>query len=56
MANPNDMPELHPVKASLTENIPARRQPPVANVSNTSKHDLAASCVSLTVEGGREHV
>ncbi|WP_281556280.1 hypothetical protein [Thalassomonas sp. RHCl1] len=49
MAKPNDMPEFHSVKVSLTENIPApiARQPP-AGYTN--------SYMPLTCKGGRTHV
>ncbi|WP_281557463.1 hypothetical protein [Thalassomonas sp. RHCl1] len=38
MAKPNDMPEFHSVKVSLTENIPATitRLPPTANACNAT--------------------
>ncbi|WP_281558287.1 hypothetical protein [Thalassomonas sp. RHCl1] len=57
MANPNDMPEFHSVKVSLTENIPTPQYPPTthaANVTNTSNGDNI--CVQLTLKRGRYHV
>ena len=33
MAKPNDMPEFHSVKVSLTENIPAPLSPPTCTGS-----------------------
>ncbi|WDD96718.1 hypothetical protein [Thalassomonas actiniarum] len=57
MANPNDMPEFHSVKVSLTENIPNPQYLPTthaANVTNTSNGDN--TCVQLTFMRGRYHV
>ncbi|WDE01543.1 hypothetical protein [Thalassomonas actiniarum] len=49
MANPNDMPEFHSVKVSLTKNIPAAitRLPPPAYACND---------VPLRHKGGCGHV
>ena len=59
MANPNDMPEFHSVKVSLTENIPTPHYPPTtysANVTHISHSDWANTCVRLTLKGGRHDV
>ncbi len=56
MANPNDMPEFHSVKVSLTENIPPLQYPPTthtAKVTNTCSSEWANVCVRLTLMGGR---
>ncbi|WDE10379.1 hypothetical protein [Thalassomonas haliotis] len=49
MAKPNDMPEFHSVKVSLTENIPA----PITKLSPAT---YAGSCTPLSCKGGRCHV
>ncbi|WDD98492.1 hypothetical protein [Thalassomonas actiniarum] len=43
MANPNDMPEFHSVKVSLTENIPTPRHPSVNHVTETSAAKTTAA-------------
>ncbi|WDD97410.1 hypothetical protein [Thalassomonas actiniarum] len=57
MANPNDMPEFHSVKVSLTENIPTPQYPPTTHaaiVTNTSNGDNI--CVQLTLMRGWYYV
>ncbi len=47
MANPNDMPEFHSVKVSLTENIPTpitKFPPPVYGNSYTPLSRKGGSC------------
>ncbi|WDE05059.1 hypothetical protein SG34_027795 [Thalassomonas viridans] len=59
MAKPNDMPEFHSVKVSLTENIPApklkliseliprKKHPPAANAANTINSNFACGGAQL---------
>ncbi|WDE02779.1 hypothetical protein SG34_015140 [Thalassomonas viridans] len=58
MAKPNDMPEFHSVKVSLTENIPIPIPDPghlpATYVMNVSRRD--SSCEVFTAKGGRYHV
>ncbi|WDE10241.1 hypothetical protein [Thalassomonas haliotis] len=62
MANPNDMPEFHSVKVSLTENIPSPQYPPpthAATVARTGKRGnsgCASTCMRINLIGGRYHV
>jgi len=56
MAKPNDMPEFHSVKVSLTENIPVLRYPPFADASNTIAGNLTFSSSGLIIRGGKYHV
>ncbi|WDE00220.1 hypothetical protein [Thalassomonas actiniarum] len=49
MANPNDMPEFHSVKVSLTENIPAL-------ITKLPLAAYASSYTPLTNKGGKYHV
>ena len=57
MAKPNDMPEFHSVKVSLTENIPARQQ-----ALQPDKHSIPAKQVQEQAQeqakanGGQHHV
>ncbi|WDE06642.1 hypothetical protein SG34_006970 [Thalassomonas viridans] len=64
MAKPNDMPEFHSVKVSLTENIPVplpgfipelipkltpkHQHPPAANAANTTGSTFSCGCALLT--------
>ena len=52
MAKPNDMPEFHSVKVSLTENIPV---PPMANLAKLTHAACASSDAPLSCKGGLRH-
>jgi len=52
MAKPNDMPEFHSVKVSLTENIPV----PIANTAKFPPAAYRCGYTPLTGKGGNCHV
>jgi len=56
MAKPNDMPEFHSVKVSLTENISALRHSPAANAVKSVDSNFSSSFKPLTSKGGWYHV
>jgi len=52
MAKPNDMPEFHSVKVSLTENIPI----PIANIAKLPATAYACGYIPLNRKEGGCHV
>ena len=52
MANPNDMPEFHSVKVSLTENIPV----PMPDITGRPATAYACSYMQLNRKEGGCHV